>query len=124
MERADTVIKVCEYIKSQCSLPIRLNTNGLVKLIAPGFDLRKLRIFDSVSVSLNAADEAEYLRVTQPKFGAEAYSAMLDFVKEVKNYAKVTFTVVDVIGAEQIQKCREIAESTGASFRIRYYEQN
>jgi radical SAM enzyme (TIGR04100 family) len=121
MERADTVIAVCEHIRENCTLPVRLNTNGLVRLIEPGFDMARLGVFDAVSVSLNAADEAEYLRVTQPRFGAEAWSAMLDFAKTAKNYTNVMFTVVDVIGAEQIEASRKLADSMNIPFRIRHY---
>jgi TatD family-associated radical SAM protein len=121
MERADTVMQTCEYIKSKCLLPIRLNTNGLVKLLFPCFDLSRLSIFDSVSISLNAADEAEYLRVTRPRFGAPSYAVMCEFAQEVMKYTAVSFTVVDVIGKEQIEKCREIARSMGVPLRVRNY---
>jgi len=121
MERAGTVIETCKYIKEKCTLPVRLNTNGLVKLIKPDFDMSSLRLFDSVSISLNAADEEEYLRVTQPRFGAVSYKAMLDFAREAKKYTKVVFTVVDVIGDAEIEKCREIARNMEIPLRVRYF---
>ena len=37
---------------------------------------------DAVSVSLNASNEAEYLRLTRPGMGARGWQAMLDFVKD------------------------------------------
>ena len=121
MERAETVIKTCEYIKQKCSLPVRLNTNGLVRLIDPDFDMSGLKIFDSVSVSLNADDEAEYLRVTKPRFGGGAYSEMLTFAETAKKYTSVFFTVVDVIGKERIANCRKIAEKMNIPMRIRHF---
>jgi TatD family-associated radical SAM protein len=121
MERADLVIEACELIKSRCELPVRLNTNGLVRLLEPGFDVAKLGAFDSVSVSLNAADEAEYLCVTQPRFGAGSFRAMLDFARDAKAYTDVMFTVVDVIGAEQIEKCRVLARDMNIPLRIRHF---
>jgi len=121
MERADLVISTCEYIKSKCNLPVRLNTNGLARLINPDFDIEKLKIFDGVSISLNAADEDEYLRVTKPKFGLAAFSAMLEFAAEAKKYTSVAFTVVDVIGEEQIIKSRKLAESLNIPLRIRNF---
>ncbi|MDR2559323.1 MAG: TatD family nuclease-associated radical SAM protein [Oscillospiraceae bacterium] len=123
-ERAEIVIAACEHIKSKCNLPVRLNTNGLVKLIEPAFILSSLEIFDSVSISLNAADEEEYLRVTKPKFGTETYSALLDFAREAKKHTNVFFTVVDVIGEEQVQKCRELAKSMEIPLRVRHFVGN
>ncbi|MCL2638075.1 MAG: TatD family nuclease-associated radical SAM protein [Oscillospiraceae bacterium] len=123
-ERAALAVSVCEYVKSRCYLPVRLNTNGLVKLINPDFEVSALKSFDSVSVSLNAADEAEYLRVTKPKFGAVSFTAMLDFAQEAKQFAEVCFTVVDVIGEKQIKKCRELAESMNIPLRVRHFVGN
>ncbi|MCL2698461.1 MAG: TatD family nuclease-associated radical SAM protein [Oscillospiraceae bacterium] len=121
MERADLVISVCKYIKQKCTLPLRLNTNGLVTMINPGFDLSALAVFDSVSVSLNAADEAEYLRVTKPKFGAAAYTAMLFFAREAKKYTDIVLTIVDIIGEEQIEQCRRLARSMDIPLRVRHF---
>jgi TatD family-associated radical SAM protein len=124
MERADVIIAACEYIKSKCSLPVRLNTSGLAKLINPCFDMSALRVFDCVSVSLNADDEQEYLRLTRAEFGSAAYSAMLEFAREAKNYTDVVFTVVDVIGEERIQSCRKLAESMDIPLKIRHFVGN
>ncbi|MCL2019697.1 MAG: TatD family nuclease-associated radical SAM protein [Oscillospiraceae bacterium] len=119
MERAETVIAACGYIRSKSTLPLRLNTNGLVKLINPHFDLKKLSVFDSVSISLNAADKEEYFRLVRPRFGIEAYDSMLEFAREAAGYTKVVLTVVDIIGEEHIEKCREIALDIGVPLRVR-----
>jgi len=119
LERADITVSVCEYIKSKCALPVRLNTNGLAELINPGFDISRLAVFDAVSISLNAADEDAYLKITRPKFGAGAYQAMLNFSLKVKKYTDVTFTAVDIIGQAQVEACVKIAESMGIPLRIR-----
>lgn len=119
MERAETVIAVCEYIKSRCDLPIRINTNGLVRLINPDFDVSGLRIVDAVSVSLNADDEEEYLRVTRPRFGAGSYNAMLSFARESAAYTKVSFTIVNVLSEERTARCKQFAEDMRIPFRVR-----
>jgi len=124
MERASAVIKTCEYIRSKCSLPIRLNTNGLVRLIEPDFDMSNLRLFDSVSISLNADDKEEYLRVTKPRFGEKAYYEMLDFAQDAKEFTDVGFTVVDIIGGERIENCQKIAQSMGIPLRVRHFVKN
>ena len=46
----------------------------------------------------------------------------MDFAKELKEEGiKVVFSVVDTIGAEEIEACRKVAESVGAEFRVRTY---
>ena len=124
MERADLVIQTAEYIKKKCALPVRLNTNGLVKLMNPDFDVKRLVVFDFVSISLNAPDEEAYLRVTNPRFGAGSYRAMLDFALEAKKVTAVGFTAVDVIGEENLQKCEAFAASMEIPLRVRHFVQN
>ncbi len=121
--RAEMLIKTAEYIKSKSSMNIRLNTNGLVRLIHPDFDINKFKgLIDSVSVSLNAPDAEKYTEVTRPAFGGKAYGAMLEFAEDMKEIcSKVMFTVVDVITPEEIERCREISEKMGVIFRVRHH---
>ena len=119
MERADIVLEICYYIREKTALPIRINTCGAVNLSLSETDIRCLEIADSVSVSLTAADAKEYLRLTQSKHGEAAYQAMLDFARKASTVTKVYFSVVDVIGPENIEKCRKIADSMGIPLRVR-----
>ena len=119
LERADVVVELAEFIKSKCSHPIRLNTNGLVKLINSDFDINRLAVFDIISVSLNADTKEEYLRVTRPSFGIESFDAMLSFAKEVQGFTKVQFTIVETLDKENQKKCREIADKMGIPLIIR-----
>jgi len=122
LERADIVVSISKYIRSKCDIPIRINTNGLVKMRHPDFDMLQLAVVDFISVSLNADDEDEYLRLTRSRFGKNSYSAVLDFAREAKKYADVTFTVVqDVIDEARTARCREIAKNMGIPLRIRGY---
>lgn len=116
--------QTAEYIRQECDTPIRVNTNGLGNLvngrdITPEFK----GIIDTVSISLNAPDEEEYNKVTRPIFKEErCFLRMLDFAKNVKKYVSHTmFTVVDVIGEENIEKSRALAESVGIKLRVREY---
>jgi TatD family-associated radical SAM protein len=118
LERAEDVIILTNYFKSKNKY-VRINTNGLVRLIHPNFKTESLKIADSVSISLNADDEEEYLRVTRPKFGAAAYKEMLSFAADAKKYTKVTFSIVGILSQERVKKCREIADSLGVPLRIR-----
>ena len=119
LERADIVCELAEYIKSKCSCPLRLNTNGLVKLINSDFDINRLSVFDLISVSLNADTKEEYLRVTRPRFGIESFDAMLSFAKDAFNYTKVQFTIVDTLDKERQKKCQSIADKMGIPLIIR-----
>jgi len=118
MERADTVVDVCEYIKSKSDSLLRLNTNGLVRLINPEFEINRLQIFDSISISLNADNAEDYMKVTNPRFGLQSFGAMLDFVKAAMKFSEVSLTVVKSENVN-VEKCRSIAEELGVSFRVR-----
>lgn len=125
-ERLYDILKVAEYIKSVSGIKIRINTNGLSDLIhgkptAP--DLKGL--IDTVSVSLNATNAGDYLKVCRPKFGIQSYDAMLAFTKECTKYVpSVVMTVVDVVTSkEEQEKCKAICNSVGATLRIRPYEE-
>ncbi|MCL2708192.1 MAG: TatD family nuclease-associated radical SAM protein [Defluviitaleaceae bacterium] len=119
MERAEVVVETARHIRSVCPLPVRVNTNGLVKLVNPGFDLARLDVIDTFSISLNADDEDEYLRLARPRFGAGSYAALLSFAREVGKKSKITFTVVGVLDDIRIRNCEGIAALYGAKFRVR-----
>ncbi len=120
--RADMLVKTAEYIKQNSDMKIRLNTNGLVRLIHKDFDINRFKgLIDSVSVSLNAPDASRYNEVTRPSFGEKAFDEMLAFSKEMKEICTVGFTVVDVISEEEISQCRSLAEKLGIPLRVRHY---
>ena len=119
--RADMLVKTAEYIKQNSDMKIRLNTNGLVRLIHKDFDINRFKgLIDSVSVSLNAPDASRYNEVTRPSFGEKAFDEMLAFSKEMKEICTVGFTVVDVISEEEISQCRSLAEKLGIPLRVRH----
>lgn len=109
------------YIKTKCDTPIRLNTNGLSDLINGRETAAEFKdVVDSVSISLNAPTAKEYNEVTRPKFGEKSFEAMLKFASEVKAYVMETmFTVVDVIGEEEIARSKKVADSVGIKLRVR-----
>ncbi|MFR0950404.1 MAG: hypothetical protein ACLSFT_07700 [Ruminococcus callidus] len=75
-ERLETLCETAKLLKAR-GVKTCINTNGLSDLIhgrKTAADLKGL--VDIVSVSLNAGTEAEYLKVTRPKYGAAAYPAM------------------------------------------------
>ena len=121
--RVDMLIKTAEYIKQNSDMSIRVNTNGLVRLVHKEFDITRFKgLIDSFSVSLNAPNAKRYNEVTRPKFGGAAFEEMLNFSREVKEMGiKTSFTVVDVITSEEISECEKLAESMGIPLRVRSY---
>lgn len=123
-ERLCDLLEVAKYIKSKSNIKIRINTNGLADLIWNEPTASKLEgLIDVVSISLNATNKEEYLRVVRPKFGIDSYDAMLNFTKDCTKYVpSVIMTVVDVVTSKEEQAvCRTICESVGATLRIRPY---
>ncbi len=100
----------------------RLNTNGLGGLINKRDDVPKLiaSYIDCVSISLNASTAELYQEICRSKFGEAAFYAMLDFAKGcVEQGIDTTMSVVDFIGEEEIEACRQLVATTGAKFRVR-----
>ena len=124
-ERLDDLLAVAHYIKSKSDIRIRINTNGLADLIHSKKTAPMLNgLIDAVSISLNATNAEDYLRVVRPKFGLPSFDAMLAFTKDCTAYVpQVMMSVVDVVTSpEEQEKSRRICESLGATLRIRPYE--
>ncbi|MBR4201605.1 MAG: TIGR04100 family radical SAM protein [Oscillospiraceae bacterium] len=103
--------------------PIRLNTNGLSDLIHGKKTARLLHgLVDTVSISLNAGTEKEYMAVTRPKWD-NAFQAMQEFAVDCKQYVEhVMFTVVDVIPQNEIAAAQEVSDRLGIPLRVRKYD--
>lgn len=119
--RINEVIEVCKYIKSVSNIKLRINTNGLSDLIYKKSTAPMLKdVVDCVSISLNAPSKEEYNEISKPIYGLEAFDSLLSFAKEAKkNIKEVKFSVVDVITEDQIERCKEIANSMGIPLRVR-----
>ncbi|MCL2197432.1 MAG: TatD family nuclease-associated radical SAM protein [Defluviitaleaceae bacterium] len=119
MQRPDDVIALAKFFK-ESDKRVRINTNGLVRLIHPTFEIARLQgVVDTVSISLNADDAEEYNRVTRPIFGIKSYQEMLSFARDAKKYTNVTLSIVGVIEKHRIDNCRQIARDMGVNFRVR-----
>ncbi len=121
--RADMLIRTAEYIKERSEMSVRVNTNGLVRLIHKDFDITRFKgAVDSFSISLNAPDAKRYNEITRPVFGESAFDEMLNFAEDIKAMGiKTKFTVVDVISPEEIAACERLAEKLGIPLRVRAY---
>ncbi len=124
--RHDDLMKVAAYLKKRKpDLKTRVNTNGLSSLYHQRDITSELKgLIDTVSVSLNASNKEEYLRLTRSRYGIESFDEMLDFTKKCKAYVPhVVLTVVDIIGEEEIHKCQKIADEIGVTLRVRPFEE-
>ncbi len=103
---------------------IRIDTDGLANLVHGRNVLPELHFVDTISVSLNAPDSAEYQKIIKTPFGDAAYPAILFFLREAKKHiAKVVATAVSVPGVD-MEGCRVVAEDEiGVPFRVREYNQ-
>lgn len=124
-ERIDVLIEAAKYVKEKYNKKVRVNTNGQGNLInekniAPLFE----GVFDSVSISLNTSDENKYNEIVKSRFGDRAFHAMIEFVKEVRNYVpQVVLSTVDTtISKEDEEKCKKICEKLKVTYRIRPFE--
>lgn len=121
--RVEMLLETAKLIRENSDMKIRLNTNGLVRLIHKNFDITRFAgLIDSVSVSLNAPTAERYNEVTQPSFKENAFDEMLKFAADMKNLGiKTGFTVVDIISDEEIAECEKLAEKLGIPLRVRHY---
>jgi TatD family-associated radical SAM protein len=120
--RLDVLLTVARAVKhTHPALPVRINTNGHANLIA-GRDVtgELAGLVDHLSVSLNRADAERYTAHMQPVFGTGSFDALLEFSRRAKVHVpRVTLTVVDVLGDDELAACRGIANSIGVGFRVR-----
>ena len=124
-ERLDMILETAAYLRSREGCPkLRLNTNGLGDLIH-GRSIAKELCYelDTVSISLNAPTEKDYMAVTRPKFD-NAFEALQKFTKDCVKIgrAEIIMSVVDVIPPEQIEASRQLAEKLGAQLRVRTFD--
>lgn len=122
-ERLDLLLSLCDYIKENTKLKTRLNTNGLSDLIYERSTAADFKgKLDAISISLNAPTAEKYNRLCHPRFGEEAFEAILKFTEDVKKYVDdVTMSVVgSSISMEDIKECETIAtRKLGVKFRVR-----
>lgn len=126
LERLYDVCFVIDALKkSYPSLKVRVNTIGLANLIyekdiTPMLNGR----VDTISISLNAPEEKEFLEITRSRYGIKSYEAIKEFAVLSKQYVpNVVMTVVEkVMSEDKIKKCHEICNNLGVTLRIRPFE--
>ena len=120
-ERLDALLEIAAYIKRTYHKPIRINTIGLADLIWGRNTAPELEgLIDTVSVSMNEANDEKFNALCHPEFGIKSYDAVIRYIQEVKKYVpKVATSVVGCISEESIELCRKKAEELGVGFRVR-----
>lgn len=125
MLQYEVLLEAAKYIKENSDLKVRINTNGHANRAA-GKDITPLLegLVDCISISLNAENAQKYNDICVCDYGEEGFYEMLDFAKKASRYVDdVVLSVVDVIGKDEIEECRKIAEKTGVKFRVREYSE-
>ncbi|RMF93849.1 MAG: YchF/TatD family DNA exonuclease [Candidatus Schekmanbacteria bacterium] len=119
--RLAIVKEVAKWVKAKGG-KVRINTNGQANLIHKRNIIPELEgLVDRISISLNAHNAEVYEKLCPSEFGPKAYEEIIKFAKEAKRFIPdVTLTVVSLEEVD-IEKCKNIAESVGANFRIREY---
>jgi TatD family-associated radical SAM protein len=118
--RFDTLVQVTAWLHER-GKRVRLDTNGHAKIMYPDRNVvaeLKAAGMESVSISLNAESKEKYDQLCRPAF-SDAYNSLLEFAKEsVKAGMRTQMTVVGMPGID-IGECEKIANSLGATFRVR-----
>ncbi len=124
-ERYETLKKVAEWVKKFAKdVPVRVDTCGLAYLITGKRDiLDELKgLVDRFSVSVNAPNPEEYLRVVRPKFGEKSWRELLSFIKDARERGfDVTITAVEYPGFDR-KSFERLARELGVNFRIRPFK--
>ena len=128
MLKLDVLKEVAKYIKDKYpETKIRVNTNGHANFVYKRNVVPELKgLIDEFSVSLNGSTLEEYNELSQPKFD-EAYEEVKKFIKACSNESiSVVASVVEGYKGRHLnlEKCKEIAYSLGAKFRVREWIKN
>jgi len=122
-EKLDIMLEVARFLKSK-GVSTRLNTNGQSDAINSKETAPLMKgLIDHINVSLNASDKHKYDAICHSVFGKDAFDIMINFAKSAKNNGiDVNFSVVDIIGKEEIALCQKVCDDAGIPLRVRAFE--
>jgi len=120
--RVADVLKAAEALR-KLALPLRLDTNGHGNMINGRDVVSELaRVFDGVSISLNAHDRQSYVRLCRPDAGEKAFDAVMDFIRRAAaSRMECTVTVLDRCGVDVEASRALVAQIPRARFSVRRY---
>ncbi len=119
--KVDEIVAISKFVHGK-GKKTRLNTNGQGNLIN-GKDIVPMLAgaIDIISISLNSDNACGYDAVCHSIYGEDAFDEMISFTKKcVEAGIKTVMSVVAVDGID-IEKCREVALSVGATLKVREY---
>ncbi|MDX9708908.1 MAG: TatD family nuclease-associated radical SAM protein, partial [Trichloromonas sp.] len=121
--RLELVKEVADWLH-QRGVKVRINSDGQANLVHGRDILPELAgLVDTLSVSLNAADDETYQRICRSPFGKEAYEGVKDFLRRAPAHIpEVIATVVTLPGID-VAACRAVAKELGVNFREREYNE-
>jgi len=119
--RLDLVKEVAKELKKS-GHRIRINTDGQAHLVHGRNILPELAgLIDTISVSLNSADPAQYQQLCHSPFKGEGFKAICEFLRAAPEYIPdVVATAVSVPGVD-MEAVRQLAASLGVNFREREF---
>lgn len=120
--RLDVMLEVAQWIKNLGGRT-RLNTNGQGDLIAGEPIAPRMKgLIDTISVSINTADPAQYAKLCPSDYGELAYTAVLDFIRHAKAAGiDVVVTALDYPDVDTAA-VEQIARDLGVTYRSRTYK--
>lgn len=126
--KINEVLEISKYLKENFpNIKIRINTNGHANAIHKRNVVPELALYvDSISVSLNAENEENYNKLSNPKID-NAYEEVKRFIRAcVEEKIKTIATVVSNIPNYplDVERCEVVAKSLGAKFRARDFIPN
>ncbi|MEJ2576439.1 MAG: TatD family nuclease-associated radical SAM protein [Gammaproteobacteria bacterium] len=117
--RLEPLLEVAAWLKAR-GARVRVNTDGLANRVHKRNVLPEMTgLVDALSVSLNAQDEATYVRHCDPAL-PDAFAAVKEFLRLAPRYVpRVTATALDGLPGVDIAACQRLAEHLGVAFRRR-----
>ncbi len=104
------------------TLRIRLNTNGLANAVWGRNVVPEMKgLIDSVHVSLNSADPAQWLALMRPMapWAATGFEKVKEFIREASLLLPETFVTAVESGEIDTEKFKALAAQLGAEPRLR-----
>jgi TatD family-associated radical SAM protein len=120
--RMDVMMELADFFHEK-EIPTRLNTNGQGCLINKRDIVPDLvGKIDLVNVSLNASCYEKYQKICRSQFREAGFDGMIEFAKSCKrNGVNVRFSIVDCIGEEEVEACKQVAAKVNVPLYIRNY---
>ncbi len=120
--RLEMVKQVATAVKQNYGTRVRINTDGQANLVHGRNIIPELAgIVDCLSVSLNASDAETYMRLCNTPFGAAGFTAVCDFIRLASAAIPEVIASVVRLPSVDVEACKTLALSLGASFRVRSY---